>query len=142
MIWIIAMIIKTIDTFIHTKHTYGMGHMCLWRTFQYQKKMHGTSHYTKYGQGGFLLMGSLYPFVGQFFYIFHSIRVSTSLHLPSKNSHTCACAMYTILIDTLFVPPCITLGLHTKSTFEKKDFIGLWTWIDCDLGIRCMFINL
>jgi hypothetical protein len=42
----------------------------------------------------------------------------------------------------LFVPPCFTLEFHTKSTFEKKDFVGLWTWIDSDLGIQPMLINL
>ncbi len=90
-----------------------------------------------------LLMGFLYPFEGvSYLCMFHSTWVSTSFHLLSKNSHTCACAMYAILIDILFVPPCFTLEFHTKSTFEKKDFVGLLTWIDCDLGIQPMLINL
>jgi hypothetical protein len=56
---------------------------------------------------------------GKFFCRFHSTGVSTSLRLLSKNSHTHACAIYAILIDTLFVPPCFTLGVLTKSTFES-----------------------
>jgi len=67
MVWVVVMIIKTIGTIIPTKHSYGKDHMCLWKRFEKQKKMHGTSHYTKYGWGGFLLMGSLYPFVGASF---------------------------------------------------------------------------
>jgi hypothetical protein len=50
--------------------------------------------------------------------------------------------MYTILIGTLFVPPWLTLGIHTKSMFEKGVFVGLWTWIGCDLGNQPMFIHL
>jgi hypothetical protein len=68
----------------------------------------------------------------KFLCVFHSIRVSTSLHLPSKNSHTCACAMYAISIDILFVPPCLTPWIHPKSTFEKKRFYWAldlnWLW--------------
>jgi hypothetical protein len=37
---------------------------------------------------------------GKFLCMFHSIGVSTSSHLPSKNSHTYACVMYVISIDT------------------------------------------
>ncbi len=65
---------------------------------------------------------------GQVLCVFHSIGVSTSPCLPSKNLNTCACVMCTILFNTLFSPPCLTPWIHTKSTFEKGVFVGFWTW--------------
>jgi hypothetical protein len=62
--WVIVMIIGTIGTFIPTKHTCDNDHMCLWKMFEKQKGKHGTSHYTKYALGGFLLMGYWDHFVG------------------------------------------------------------------------------
>jgi hypothetical protein len=59
--------------------------------------------------------------------VFYSIEVSPSPLSSLKNLDTCACVMYTLLIDTLFVPPWLTLGIHTKSMFEKGGFVGFWT---------------
>jgi hypothetical protein len=67
-----------------------------------------------------LLMGSLYPFVGQVFvHVFHSSGVSTSSHSPSKNSHTPTSVMYVILINTLFVPPCLSPSKSTPNPHLK-----------------------
>jgi hypothetical protein len=126
MVWVIVLIIKTISMIIPTKHTYGKDHMCLWRTFEKKKKMHGTSHYIKYSWGNSLLMGYLCSFVGAIFFVC-SIPLGFSHHLtplPRTHTHTCVCAMYAISIDILFVLPCLTSGVHTKSTFEKGDLLG------------------
>ncbi len=91
----------------------------------------------------FFIDGVLISFCeGKFMCVFHSTRACTSPCSPSKNSHTCACGMYAILIGTLFVPPYFTLGVHTKSTFEKGNFIRLWIWIDYDSRTWPMLVNL
>jgi hypothetical protein len=142
MVWVIVMIIGTIGTIIPTKHFYGKDHMCLWKTFG--KKIKNAWHitYTKYGWGGFLLMGTLYPFVGA---SFCACSTPLGFHITllafQELTHMCMCYVHNL--DWHFVcAPMLHLGIHTKSTFEKKYFIGFWIWIDCDLGIWPMFINL
>jgi hypothetical protein len=46
--------------------------------------------------------------------------------------------IYVISINTLFVPPCPILRIHTKSTFEKGDLLGfglelivIWEFSPC-----------
>jgi hypothetical protein len=60
MVWVIAMIIGTISTFIPTKHMNNKCHMYLRSTCQNNKTK--VSCYTKYGLGVFLLIHFLYPF--------------------------------------------------------------------------------
>jgi len=62
MVWVIAMIIKTIRTFRPTKHMNNKYHICLKSTCQKDKTR--ASCYTKYSLGDFLFMDFLYPFVG------------------------------------------------------------------------------
>jgi hypothetical protein len=122
MVWVIVVIIRTIGTIIATKHTY-VKIICVYEGHLKRKRKCMEHHFIpSMVKVVFLLMGFLHPFVWASFCVFHSTRVSTSPHSPSKTSHTYACAIYTIPINTLFMPPRLTLGIHTKSTFEKKGF--------------------
>ncbi len=100
------------------------------------------------------------------FCMFHSTGVFASPHSPSKNSDTCMWYVSNFN-GILFAPLCITLGVHTKSMFEKgSKFIKVYQnlvimspflvffsvfflfyhvkthlCIDCDLGIRPMLVR-
>ncbi len=131
MVWVIVLIIKTIGTIILTKHTYGKDHMCLWRTFEKKKKMHGMSNYTKYGWGGSLLMGYLYSFAGANFCVFHSTRVFTSPHSPSKNSQTHVHVLCTQYQLTLCLCSHASLQESTPNPHLKKGIYWAlaWNWL-------------
>lgn len=101
-----------------------------------------SSCYTKYGLGGFLLMGLWYPFVrptscecstplGFPHHLIHLPRTRTHVHVVCKQFQWMPC----------LPPPCLTLGIHAKSMFENWDFVEFWTCINYDLGIQPMFIR-
>jgi hypothetical protein len=143
MVWIIVMIIMTIGTIIPTKHSYGKDHMCLWRTFEKQKKMHGTSHYTNYGWGGSLLMGYLYLFAWASFCVC-SIPLGFPHHFTCLlRTHTHVHVLSTQFQLTFCLCPHASPYQSTPNPHLKKiKFIGLWTLINCDFWIRHMFISL
>jgi hypothetical protein len=71
------------------------------------------------------------------FYIFlrgqilGDVPLNHNLHIPSftlQNLETRAWGMYEV--STLFWPPCLNPSFHTKSIFEKGDFVEFWILMD------------
>ncbi len=132
MVWINAMIIETIGIIIPTKHTYGKDDVCLWRTFEKQKKMHGTSHYTEYAWSGFFLMGFLYPFVGT---CFVHVPLHWSFHITSitfqKLTHMCMCYVHNLDRHLVCAPMLHPGSPHQIHIWKKRFYWALdlnWLW--------------
>jgi hypothetical protein len=146
MVWVIAMIIRTIRTFRPTKHMNNKYHICLKSTCQKNKTR--ASCYTKYSLGDFLFMDFLYPFVGPtscvcsiplgfLHHLIHLLGIWTHVHVVCRQFQSMS-----------YLPqppppphPCFIPRVHTRSMFEKGDFARFWTCIDCDLGIQPMLVK-
>ncbi len=74
-----------------------------------------------------------------FFYIFlkgqilGDVPLNHNLHIPLftlQKFRNTSIGMYVVSIATLFWPPCLNPSFHTKSTFEKGDFVKFWISMD------------
>jgi hypothetical protein len=97
-----------------------------------QKKMHGTSNYTKYGRGGFLLIRFLYPFVGASFCTC-CIPLGFPHHLIClPRTHTHMHVLCTQSRSTLVSAPILHLGSpHQIHIWKKGFYLALdlnWLW--------------
>ncbi len=95
-------------------------------------KMHGTSHYTKYGGGGSLLMRSLYPFVKACFCVC-SIPLGFHITLLSfqKVTHTCMCYVHNFDWHFVCAPMPHPMSPHQIHIWKRGFYWALnlnWLW--------------
>ncbi len=70
--------------------------------------------------------------------IFGGVPLNHNLHIPSftlQKLRNTSMGMYAVTIATLFWPPSLNPSFHTKSTFEKGDFVEFWILMDWDNGV-------
>ncbi len=97
-----------------------------------KKKMHGTSHYTKYGGGGSLLMRSLYPFLRACFCV---CSIPLGFHITllafQKLTDTCMCYVHNLDWYFICVPMLHPLSPHQIHIWKREFYWALnlnWLW--------------
>jgi hypothetical protein len=130
IVWVIVIIIGTISTFILTKHTYCKV-ICLCERHLKIKTMEHCIIYTKYAQGGFLLMGYWYPFMGVSFCVCSTpLRFPHHLVIFKELRHMCMCYVHNL--DWHFI--CAPM-VHPRNPHQ----IHVWKGIVVTYEIQVFF---